>query len=265
MAHLHHPTESRHRARTGRVRVGQQSRRVTTHHSHITRRINRRSTGIAQRQSYTLCQSQVRFLLSALLGPTLALTTAVRLGANNLDRDGVLGWHFIRPTMRLGYADGRRVATGERVSAQYPTQCEQLSTASWAPWTIPEWCHRPVLCRAGMHAAHTILDALRYAAPDWWLCRVRVWGRHTGVVCCGQRTTQVRYSSWAHLDDLGADSKFAGDDRTILWYVDFPRVLSTLGVTASSTASVYGHLEYMYDTPIQAEIALVSAVRRLGP
>ena len=88
-------------------------------------------------------------------------------------------WHFLREDRRLGYGDRRIVEAGETLTVD---------------------C-RPVLCRAGLHASVSPLDALRYA-PGPVVCRVQLGG------------TIVR-----------GDDKVAATERTVLWMYDSSPVL----------------------------------------
>ena len=69
--------------------------------------------------------------------------------------DRYLGWHFLAKDRRLQYGDGRQIVKGRtlRVSEDKPL----------------------ALCKYGLHASPTVIDALSYA-PGPILCRVELIG-----------------------------------------------------------------------------------------
>jgi len=64
-----------------------------------------------------------------------------------------LGWHFLAANRRLRFGDGRLVEVGKTLTVD----CEAI------------------LCEQGLHAGHTVYDALQYAQGPI-LCRVRLGG-----------------------------------------------------------------------------------------
>jgi len=91
----------------------------------------------------------------------------------------MLGWHFSLENRRLAYSDDREIVPGETLSVQ----------------------GEPALCRHGLHASRSILDALQYA-PGSHVWRVEVWG-----------------------DLEWGDDKFCGLHRKALWGFDAASIL----------------------------------------
>lgn len=70
-----------------------------------------------------------------------------------MSQKSILGYHFISPSLKLNYGDGRQIVEGETLSVEGPIE----------------------LCSNGLHASVNVIDALQYA-PGHVLCFVGVSG-----------------------------------------------------------------------------------------
>jgi hypothetical protein len=79
----------------------------------------------------------------------------------------MLAWYFSNETRTLGHGDGRKIEVGTTHEVKFP--CGHL--------------HKPILCRAGLHACSRILEVLPYANSTY-LYRVKLSGdisKRTGL------------------------------------------------------------------------------------
>src|SRR5579875_2306739 len=91
--------------------------------------------------------------------------------------DGWLGWHFTDRTERLRFGDGRKVIVGKKLTID----------------------GEPMLCRHGLHATPTVLDALR-DAPGPILHRVKLSGNivyspELAKACATERTSLAKINA----------------------------------------------------------------------
>ena len=91
----------------------------------------------------------------------------------------VLGWHFCRNDMTLDNGDGRKIIDGETLTVD----CE------------------PMLCKQGLHASKSPLDALGYANGNV-VCRVKI----AGII-------------------ITRDDRMVATERTCLWHINAEELL----------------------------------------
>jgi hypothetical protein len=102
----------------------------------------------------------------------------------------ILAWHWLAADRRLGYGDGRLVKPGQTLAID----------------------GEPELCKNGLHASRSILDALGYAQGPI-VCRVRL----SGHVVKG-------------------DDKLVGTERRCLWMVDATTILRKWAIWCAERA-----------------------------
>ena len=111
---------------------------------------------------------------------------------------GVLGWHFIRADMRLGFGDGRKAQIGEWLSVE----------------------GEPRVCAYGLHASKRAIDALEYLGwESAVICRVELGG--TIVRRDNKMVAQQRRILWAARADA-ALRDFALDCGTRALQAHYP-------------------------------------------
>jgi hypothetical protein len=102
----------------------------------------------------------------------------------------ILAWHWLAADRRLGFDDGRLVEPGQTLTVD----------------------GEPELCKNGLHASRSILDALGYA-PGPIICRVRLSGRI-----------------------VEGDDKLVGTERRCLWMVDATTILRKWAIWCAERA-----------------------------